>query len=601
MEAAPLPRPAARSVSVERVAVLAPEPIRPRMAGMGIRALELARALSARFAVRLIVPNDAAEAREVAGALEVAAAKTGGLAEAARGVDAAVVSGHAASAWFHEVPGRPGRRRSLRPVSRREPPLRPEPRRRDGAARPRDPGPGAGARGFLPLRLRRAAALLRRRPVRVGPHRRVELSGRPGARGAARDRAVRRAGRRPRGAIEPPGAAPRAFPEAVPSCSSAASTTGTTRDRSCEAWPAIAAREPQARLLFFENPNPASTPQGAFERARRRAREIDPRGESIFFSPWLPYGSRAGPLRGGGPRRLDRLGGARDRARLPHASARCGLGRRAVDRGGRRGARAGAGRGPAAGSNAAAALPTSRNGSEPCSATRRRGEKAAAAAKAFATSPDLEGRRGTARDLVPLRTPGSGTDRVLARRAPGGSASSSNLPSAVADPPEASIVVVHHRGLEHLLEALEALEAVRRRGLHAEVLLVDNASDTPLDAVLARHPDVRRIRSSVNAGFASGCRLGVEAAASRDGPLRQRRRRRRARCPAAPRRRPRRRAGGRRGGGRTADRPDGNAQRLLRRVPDLRRTRLRGGRSGVPSRSCRRRSPARSACSRAEA
>jgi hypothetical protein len=29
------------------IAVLAPEPIRPRMAGMGIRALELARALGA--------------------------------------------------------------------------------------------------------------------------------------------------------------------------------------------------------------------------------------------------------------------------------------------------------------------------------------------------------------------------------------------------------------------------------------------------------------------------------------------------------------------------------------------------------------------------
>ena len=40
---------------MKRLAVLAPEPIRPRMAGMGIRALELARALSDEFAVRLIV------------------------------------------------------------------------------------------------------------------------------------------------------------------------------------------------------------------------------------------------------------------------------------------------------------------------------------------------------------------------------------------------------------------------------------------------------------------------------------------------------------------------------------------------------------------
>lgn len=78
--------------------------------------------------------------------------------------------------------------------------------------------------------------------------------------------------------------------------------------------------------------------------------------------------------------------------------------------------------------------------------------------------------------------------------------------------PDASIVVVHHRGLEHLLEALAALEAALREGLSAEILLVDNASDTPWDAVLGRHPGVRRIASASNVGFASGCRLGVDAA-----------------------------------------------------------------------------------------
>src|SRR6476660_1532932 len=89
------------------VCVLAPEPLRPRMAGMGIRALELARALSREFEVRLLVPNEAAQAREVAGALEVAAVQEGALADAARGADAAVVSGHAANWWFHQVPDVP--------------------------------------------------------------------------------------------------------------------------------------------------------------------------------------------------------------------------------------------------------------------------------------------------------------------------------------------------------------------------------------------------------------------------------------------------------------------------------------------------------------
>jgi GT2 family glycosyltransferase len=78
--------------------------------------------------------------------------------------------------------------------------------------------------------------------------------------------------------------------------------------------------------------------------------------------------------------------------------------------------------------------------------------------------------------------------------------------------PDASAVIVHHRGLEHLLEALAALDAARREGLTLEVLLVDNASGTPQDEVLRRHPTVRRIPSARNVGFAAGCRLGAEAA-----------------------------------------------------------------------------------------
>jgi GT2 family glycosyltransferase len=78
--------------------------------------------------------------------------------------------------------------------------------------------------------------------------------------------------------------------------------------------------------------------------------------------------------------------------------------------------------------------------------------------------------------------------------------------------PEASIVVVHHRGLDHLLEALAALEAASREGLSAEVLLVDNASGSPQDEILRRHPGVRRIPSARNVGFAEGCRLGAAAA-----------------------------------------------------------------------------------------
>ncbi len=59
------------------------------------------------------------------------------------------------------------------------------------------------------------------------------------------------------------------------------------------AWPEVRKRVPDARLLFFESPNPDTTPQGVFEAARAAAKAIDPDGRSIVFSPWLPYASRA--------------------------------------------------------------------------------------------------------------------------------------------------------------------------------------------------------------------------------------------------------------------------------------------------------------------
>src|SRR5262249_10769863 len=59
-----------------------------------------------------------------------------------------------------------------------------------------------------------------------------------------------------------------------------------------EAWPRIVRGVPGARLLFFENPNPETTPQTVFARARERAAELAPSGSSIVFSPWLPYAER---------------------------------------------------------------------------------------------------------------------------------------------------------------------------------------------------------------------------------------------------------------------------------------------------------------------
>jgi GT2 family glycosyltransferase len=81
--------------------------------------------------------------------------------------------------------------------------------------------------------------------------------------------------------------------------------------------------------------------------------------------------------------------------------------------------------------------------------------------------------------------------------------------------PDLSVVVVHHRGEEHLREALAAIEA-STRAMAAETILVDNTSRPgALEAVLRAHPAVRRVRAGGNAGFAKGCRLGVEAASAR--------------------------------------------------------------------------------------
>jgi GT2 family glycosyltransferase len=78
--------------------------------------------------------------------------------------------------------------------------------------------------------------------------------------------------------------------------------------------------------------------------------------------------------------------------------------------------------------------------------------------------------------------------------------------------PDYSVIVVHHRGQEHLLEGLSALEeAVRGQG---ETILVDNTAGQPMEEVLRRHPGLRRIAAGGNAGFAGGCRLGAEAARS---------------------------------------------------------------------------------------
>jgi len=261
------------------------------MAGMGIRALELARALSAEFPVRLLVPNDAGEAREVAGTLEVAEAKEGALAAATEGADAAVVSGHAANAWFHQVPAIPVAADLYDPF----------PVENLHYARTLGEATARHDRATLALALSRADFFLCASPEqRLFYAGALFASGRIGPGNFPDDPALggllavvpfgvpdvpargdRSAGRRAAG-----------VPENGPLILFGGVYDWYDPELLLDAWPAIRSRHSDARLLFFKNPNPESTPQGAFERARRRAREMDSGGTSIVFSPWLPYGSR---------------------------------------------------------------------------------------------------------------------------------------------------------------------------------------------------------------------------------------------------------------------------------------------------------------------
>jgi glycosyltransferase involved in cell wall biosynthesis len=275
-----------------RVVILAPEPVRPKMAGMGIRALELARVLRSEFDVRLLVGNDLAEAASVARDIPVVAATPGRLAAAAVNADAAVVSGHAANWWYHQVPGVPVAADLYDPFFVEN----------LHYASTLGEATAVHDRETLELALARADFFLCASPEqrlfyagalytagRVGPRNfpadptlsgllAVVPFGVPGETSSG-DRA---AGRR---ILNVSSEGPLVFFGGI--------YDWYEPDLLLEAWPGVLRRHPDAKLLFFENPNPETTPQRVYARARERARAVDPQGKSILFSPWLPYASRA--------------------------------------------------------------------------------------------------------------------------------------------------------------------------------------------------------------------------------------------------------------------------------------------------------------------
>ncbi|MEO6325854.1 MAG: glycosyltransferase family 4 protein [Thermoanaerobaculia bacterium] len=61
-----------------------------------------------------------------------------------------------------------------------------------------------------------------------------------------------------------------------------------------DAWHSVLRAVPEARLLFSESPNAASTPQAAYLRTRARADAEGWNGRSVCFVPWTDHAARGG-------------------------------------------------------------------------------------------------------------------------------------------------------------------------------------------------------------------------------------------------------------------------------------------------------------------
>jgi len=259
---------------------------------MGIRALELARALSRGLDVTLLVPNREEEALAVAAGLRVASLGTAASAAAASAADVALVSGHAANAWFGDFPRVPVAADLYDPFMIENlhyaPALGPGPARHDLEA--------------LRRALRRADFFLC-----ASPEQRLFYAGalyeigRIGAHNFPEDPELSRLlAIVPFGVPDEPARGDRAagrralgLPEDALLVLFGGVYDWSDPDLLLRAWPEIRRLFPAARLLFFENPNRETTPQRVYEAALAASRRMDPSGESIRFAPWRAYGERA--------------------------------------------------------------------------------------------------------------------------------------------------------------------------------------------------------------------------------------------------------------------------------------------------------------------
>ncbi len=280
---------------MSRVFVLSPEPIRDRMAGMGIRAAEIARHLSlADHPVTLATPGpaDAAPVWLREAGVRVVECDPSRIGALAAGHDAAVVSGHAANDFFHGAEPIPTLVDLYDPFLVENlayaPKLGWDPFRNDYATLRlqlsrgdrflvSSPAQKAFYAGFLLALGRINPALHAVDPAldRLLPIVPFGTPAEPAERGEPRLRGV------------VPGIGgddPILFFGGI--------YDWYDPEELLSAFSLVLAGIPDCRLVFVGNPNPETTPQDAFGRAERFSREKGWTGKNVFFVPWFPYDLR---------------------------------------------------------------------------------------------------------------------------------------------------------------------------------------------------------------------------------------------------------------------------------------------------------------------
>ena len=280
---------------MSRILVLSPEPARARMAGMGIRACEIARHLAAAgHSTTLAAPGDPAEAPEWLGSSGVAFERleAAALAPLAARHDGAVVSGHVSNELF----------RAAAPIPTLVDLYDPFLVENLSYASRLGPGVFRHDHATLALQLERGDRFLVSSPLQRAFYAGFLLAiGRVNPGVWADDPSLERLlSVAPFGVpAEPPVPGPALL-------RTAGSGIGpddpvlffggvydwydpaallAVFDRVLESVPAC-------RLVFVASPNPGTTPQGAYARAEAAARARGWHGHQVLFVPWFPYDAR---------------------------------------------------------------------------------------------------------------------------------------------------------------------------------------------------------------------------------------------------------------------------------------------------------------------